>query len=141
MLAACCVQLPASGAMMYIMAVMCIVVSLQQGAAPLSAGDIHMMARQSFFISCTDVASHMSVGQHSDVVADCELNAGLENALLDETGSSDDEEDRQTETSDSESDVSIDDIITDLGGGLSLMERFPVLLNNAPAASSNSQGM
>lgn len=75
------------------------------------------------------------------VVAVMHLPAGLEDTLFDETGSSDDEEDRQTDTSGSESDVSIDDIITDLGGGLSLMERYPVLLNDAPPGSSNSQGM
>lgn len=69
------------------------------------------------------------------------LGAGLEHSLYDDTGSSDEEDDRETGTSDSESDISIDDIITDLGGGLSLMERYPVLLNDAPPGSSNSQGM
>ncbi|MCJ1368499.1 hypothetical protein MMC16_007643 [Acarospora aff. strigata] len=68
------------------------------------------------------------------------LGAGLEHSLYDDTGSSDEEDDRETGTSDSESDISIDDIITDLGGGLSLMERYPVLLNDAPPGSSNSQG-
>ena len=66
---------------------------------------------------------------------------GLEDSLYDETCSSDKEDDRETASSDSESGISIDDIITDLGGGLSLMEKYPVLLNNAPPGSSNSRGM
>lgn len=66
---------------------------------------------------------------------------GLGELLYDDTGSSEDEEDdRETGSSDSESCVSIDDIITDLGGGLSLMEKYPVLLNDAPPSSSNSRG-
>ncbi|KAL3152305.1 hypothetical protein ABBQ32_001376 [Trebouxia sp. C0010 RCD-2024] len=80
------------------------------------------------------------VGHQTAVESMQEVAQGLEDTLFDETGSSDDEEDRQTDTSGSESDVSIDDIITDLGGGLSLMERYPVLLNDAPPGSSNSQG-
>lgn len=67
--------------------------------------------------------------------------AGLEDSLYDDTCSSDEEDDRETASSDSESAVSIDDIITDLGGGLSLMEKYPVLLNDAPPSSSNSQGV
>ncbi len=56
------------------------------------------------------------------------------------TSSEDDSESyRETGSSDSESDVSIDDIITDLGGGLSLMEKYPVLLNEAPPGS-NARG-
>ena len=65
-------------------------------------------------------------------------NAGLADSL-DGSSSGDEDEDRETATSDSESDISIDDIITDLGDGLSLMEKFPVLLNHTPP-SSNSQG-
>ena len=128
-------------AMMHIMAVMRIVVLCNREVHHYLLVNVRMMAQQSCSSVCTDVASHASAGQQSGLVAECTLNAGLEDALLDETGSSDDEEDRQTETSDSESDVSIDDIITDLGGGLSLMERYPVLLNDAPPGSSNSQGM
>lgn len=68
--------------------------------------------------------------------------AGLEDSLYDdETCSSDEEDDRETASSDSESGVSIDDIITDLGGGLSLMEKYPVLFNDVPPSSSNSRGV
>ena len=57
------------------------------------------------------------------------------------TSSDDDSEsDRETGSSDSESDISIDDIITDLGGGLSLIEKYPVLLNDTPPGS-NARGI
>ena len=67
--------------------------------------------------------------------------AGLEDSLYDDTCSSDEEDSRETASSDNESGVSIDDIITNLGGGLSLTEKYPVLLNDAPPSSSNSRGM
>ena len=68
-------------------------------------------------------------------------HAGFAEALEEcSTSSEDDSESyRETGSSDSESDVSIDDIITDLGGGLSLMEKSPVLLNEAPPGS-NARG-
>ena len=58
------------------------------------------------------------------------------------SSSDDDEEDsdRESDSSDSMSDISIDDLITDLGGGLSLMEQYPVLYNDVPVGS-NVRGM
>lgn len=85
--------------------------------------------------------SLISLGAITYVVTTICFCAGLGDFLYDDTGSSEDEEDdRETGSSDSESCVSIDDIITDLGGGLSLMEKYPVLLNDAPPSSSNSRG-
>ena len=69
----------------------------------------------------------------------CPSVAELADSSDDNTSSDDDdEEERETGSSDSKSDISIDDIITDLGGGLSLMEKYPVLLNDTPPASSNA---
>lgn len=69
------------------------------------------------------------------------IDAGFAEALEEcSTSSEDDSESyRETGSSDSESDVSIDDIITDLGGGLSLVEKYPVLLNETPPGS-NARG-
>ncbi len=65
--------------------------------------------------------------------------AELEDAF-EECSSSDEESSRESGSSDSESDISIDDIITDLGGGLSLMEKYPVLLNDT-APVGNARGI
>ena len=74
--------------------------------------------------------------------------ADLVDDLEGSTSSSDDDEeekddeddsDRESSSSDSMSDISIDDLITDLGGGLSLMEQYPVLYNEVPV-SSNTRG-
>lgn len=45
-------------------------------------------------------------------------------------------EDEESAVSDDDSDGSIDDIITTMEDGLSLMERYPVLLNEKPPQSS-----
>ncbi|DBB10682.1 TPA: hypothetical protein ACH3X3_007185 [Trebouxia sp. C0006] len=82
-----------------------------------------------------------NVGQQTAIDSMQEAAQGFAEALEEcSTSSEDDSESyRETGSSDSESDVSIDDIITDLGGGLSLMEKYPVLLNEAPPGS-NARG-
>ncbi|DBA81505.1 TPA: hypothetical protein ACH3X1_007281 [Trebouxia sp. C0004] len=83
-----------------------------------------------------------NVGQQTAIDSMQEAAQGFAQALEEcSTSSEDDSESyRETGSSDSESDVSIDDIITDLGGGLSLMEKYPVLLNEAPPGS-NARGL
>ena len=77
------------------------------------------------------------------LLGDC---AGLADDLEGTTSSSEDDDDdeeedsdRESSSSDSMSDISIDDLITDLGGGLSLMEQYPVLYNEVPVVS-NARG-
>ena len=95
-------------------------------------------------------SSPLSFAIHESTSGDM-LTAGLADAFDNDTdssssgssSSSDNEEaedlDRNSMSSDNTSDVSIDDLITDLGGGLSLMEQFPVLYNDVPV-NSNMQG-
>ena len=72
------------------------------------------------------------------MLTDISSSVGLADSA-DGSTSTDEDEDRETASADSESDISIDDVITDLGDGLSLVDRYPVLLNHTPS-ESNSQG-